>query len=114
MILDAKLNFQEHIKNILTKFNKTIGLLRKLQNMLPRGSLITIFKSFVRPHLDYSDVIYDQSFNNTFHQKMESIQYNPALAVTGAIRGSSREKLYQKLGLESLHQWRWYRKLCYF
>ena len=114
MILDAKLNFQEHIKNILTKVNKTIGLLRKLQNILPRGSLITIFKSFVSPHLDYSDVIYDQSFNNTFHQKMESVQYNAALAVTGAIRGSSREKLYQELGLESLHQWRWYRKLCYF
>ena len=51
MILDAKLNFQEHIKNLLTKVNKTIGLLRKLQNILPRGSLLTIFKSFVRPHM---------------------------------------------------------------
>ena len=51
MILDTKLNFQEHIKNILNKVNKTTGLLRKLQNILPRGSLLTIFKSFVRPHL---------------------------------------------------------------
>ena len=114
MILDTKLNFQEHIKNILTKVNKTIGLLRKLQNILPRESLLTIFKSSVRPHLDYGDVIYDQSYNNTFHQKMKSIQYNAALALTGAIRGSSREKLYQELGLESLQQRRWYRKLCYF
>ena len=81
---------------------------------MPRGSLLTIFKSFVRPHLDYGDVIYDQSYNNTFHQKMESIQYNAALAITGAIRGSSREKRYQELGLESLRQRRWYRKLCYF
>ena len=112
MILDAKLNFQENIKNLLTKVNKTIGLLRKLQNILPRGSLLTIFKSFVRPHLDYGNVIYDQSYNNTFHQKMESIQYNAALAITGAIRGSSREKLYQELGLESLQQRRWYKKLC--
>ena len=45
---------------------------------------------------------------------MESIQYNTALARTGTIRGSSREKLYQELGLESLEQQRWYRKLCYF
>ena len=45
---------------------------------------------------------------------MESIQYNTALARTGAIRGSSREKLYQELGLESFEQRRWYRKLCYF
>ena len=99
MILDTKLNFQEHIKSIITKVNKTIRLLRKLQNL---RSLLTICKSFVRPHLDYDDVIYDQSYNNTFYQKMESIQYNAALAITGAIRGSSREKLYQELGLESL------------
>ena len=44
MILDAKLNFQEHIKHLLTKVNKTIGLLQKLQNILPRRSLLTIFK----------------------------------------------------------------------
>ena len=59
-------------------------------------------------------MLYDQSFNNTFHQKMESIQYIAALALTGAIRGSSKEKLYQELGFEALQQRRWYRKLCYF
>ena len=114
LILDNKLNFQEHLQNILNKVNKTIGLLRKLRNILPREPLLTICKSFVRPHLDYGDVIYDQHYNNSFHQKLESIQYNAALAITGAIRGSSREKLYQELGFESLKQRRWFRKLCYF
>ena len=37
-----------------------------------------------------------------------------ALAKTGAIRGSFREKLYQELGFESLQQRWWYRKLCLF
>ena len=82
--------------------------------MLPMPALLTIYKSFIRPHLDYSDIIYDQAYNLSFHQKLESIQYNTALALTGAIRGSSREKLYQKLGLESLQLRRWYRKLCCF
>ena len=104
IILNTKLNFQEHIKNILTKDNKTIGLLRKLQNILPRASLLAIFKSFFRAHLDCSDVIYEQNYNNTFHQKMKSIQYHASLAIAGAIRGSSMEKLYQVLGLESLQQ----------
>ena len=36
-----------------------------------------------------------------FHEKPQSIQYNADLAVTGAVRGSSSEKLYQELGLES-------------
>ena len=56
IILDTKLNFQEHIKNILTKINKTTRLLRKLQSILPRGSLPTIFKLFVWLHFDYGDV----------------------------------------------------------
>ena len=114
MILDNKLNFREFLKNIWNKVNKTIELLRKLQNILPREPLLIIYKSFVRPHLDYSDVIYDQHYNNSFHQKLESIQYNAALAITGAIRGSSREKLYEELGLESLKQRRWFRKLLFF
>ena len=114
LILDNKLNFQEQLQNILNKVNKTIGLLLKLQNILPREPLLTIYKSFVRPHLDYSDAIYDQHYNNSFHQKLESIQYNAALAITGAIRGFSSEKVYQELGLESLKQRRWFRKLFYF
>ena len=114
MFLDSKLNFSEHLKTILQKTNKSIGLLRKLQTLLPRAPLIIIYKSFIRPHLDYGDMIYDQSFNMSFQQKMESIQYNAALAITGAIRGSSREKLYQELRLETLQQRRWYRKLCCF
>ena len=43
MILDFKLNFQENLENMLNKVNKTIGLLRKLQNTLPRPSLLTIY-----------------------------------------------------------------------
>ena len=56
MILDTKLDFSLHLKNAQNKVNKTIGLLRKLLDTLPRTSLITIFKSFIRPHLDYGDI----------------------------------------------------------
>ena len=114
VILDVKLTFQEHLKNVFNKTNKTIGLLRKLSNLLPRQALVSIYEAFVRPHLDYGDVVYDQAFNNSFRAKMKSIQYNACLAITGAIRGTSREKLYQELGLESLQLRRWYRKLCLF
>ena len=69
---------------------------------------------FARPHLDYWDIIYDETFNESFHQKIESIQYNAAIAITGAIRGASSKKLYQELGLESLRSRRSLRKLCLF
>ena len=70
MFLDYKLNFEDHLKTIVNKINKTIGLLRKLQNFLSRKSLLTMHKSFIRPHLDYGDIIYDQSYNTSFHQRL--------------------------------------------
>ena len=64
-----------------------MGLIRKFQPILPRFSLLTIYKTFVRPHLDYGDMIYDQTYNASFHRKLESIQYFACLAITGTIRG---------------------------
>ena len=87
---------------VFRKINKTIGLLRKLHVFLPRAALITIYKSFIRPHLHCGGIFYDQAYNMSFHQKLESIQYNACLAITGTIRGTSKEKLYQEIGLESL------------
>ena len=96
MIFDSKWSFDEHLKSVLKKISKTVGLLWKFQGILPRTSLITIYKSFARPHLGYGDIIYDHTFNESFHQMNESIQYNAAIAITGAIRGTSSEKLYQE------------------
>ena len=91
-----------------------VGLLRKLQLILPRRSLVIIYKSFIRPHLDYEDIIFDQAFNKSFYDNLESIQYNASLAITGVIRGTSKEKPYLELGFESLQQRRWFRKLFAF
>ena len=100
VILDSKLMFDEHVKMVSLKINKTLGLLRKLHNLLSRSALITIYKAFVRLHLDHGDILYDQAYNMSFHQKLESIQHNAYLSITDAIRGTSKEKLYQDVGLE--------------
>ena len=84
MYLNSKLNFSVHLKTIFQKTNKTIGLLHKLQSLLPSTPLI-IYKSFIRSHLDYGDMIYDQTFNMSFQQKMENIQHNAVLGITHAI-----------------------------
>ena len=82
--LDGKLDLRQHLQK-----NKTICL---LQNNLPRAPLVTIYKSFTRPHLDYRDILHDHTFNKFFRENLESIQYNVALIITDAIRGSSRNK----------------------
>ena len=112
--LDEKLNFSQHINIKISKANKGIGIIKRLSHIRPRKSLLTIYKSFIRPHLDYCDVTYDQPNNECFCTKIERIQYNAALAITGAIRGTSQIKLYKELGLESLRFRRWFRRLCTF
>ena len=58
--------------------------------------------------------MYDQSYNDSFHAKLESYQYKAALAMTGSIKGSSTEKLYQESGIEHLRSRRWFTKRCLF
>ena len=73
MYLDETLNFNLHIKEKMFKAMKGTGSIKKLSKTLPRHPLVTIFKSFVRPRLDYGDIIYDQPNNETFTQKVERI-----------------------------------------
>ena len=114
MFPDSKLNFFDHINEKIKKATKGVNVIRKMNLFLPRSSLLTIYKSFVRPHLDYGDVIYDQPNNSHLSDKIETVQYNAALAIiTGTIRGTSKEKLYQELGLESLKDKIWLRQMSY-
>ena len=88
--------------------------MRRFQPILSRSSLLTIYKTFIRSQLDYADVIYDQAYDSSFHEKLESLQYNACMGITGTITETSLEKLYQELGLESLKSRSWFRKLCNF
>ena len=65
LILDKKLTFNDHITSKLTTVNKLTSTLRKLYHYMPRDSLATIYKSFIRPHIDYADIIFDKPTNAT-------------------------------------------------
>ena len=75
---------------------------------------LRIYKSFVRANLDYGDIIFDKQNNKPFKSRIESTQYKACVAITGAIPGTSRERLYRELGLESLSDRCWFQKLAFF
>ena len=112
LVLDNRLTFKKNIKDKLNKAYFAAGKIERRRDILPCDSLVTIYKSFIRPHLDYWDVIYDQPNNDSFSDKIEQLQYKACLAITGAIEGTPRECLYNKVGLESLSSRRWCGKLC--
>ena len=59
---------------------------------MPQKSLLRKNKLFVKPYVDYGDITYDQSYVNTYHQRMESIQCKIPLALTNVIRSYSNDK----------------------
>ena len=70
LFLDQNLSFIHHMKKKLGKVMKGVTLIKKLSNAIPRLSLITVHKSFVRPPLDYGDIVYDEP-NNDFAKTLK-------------------------------------------
>ena len=103
------------------KAKKNIGILKHLSNFLSLKTLDQMYKALVRSHLDYCDVIYH--IPSITHQpplgralsslmeKVERVQYQAALAITDAWQGSSRSKIYDELGWETLSDRRKYRRV---
>ena len=111
MPLDCKLNFEEHLKTIFNKINKTIDLLRKFQNFLQRNRYLQYINplshhTLVMVTLFMTKLVILLSIKDWNH-------FNAMIAITGAICGTSKEKLYYELGLESLRNTRCHRKLSF-
>ena len=124
LVLDSKLTFKKHINEKLSIARKGIGVIKHLAAYLPLKSRDQIYKMYVRPHLDYCDIIYhnpaissnfDSSLTlNHQMQSLERTQYKAALAVSGAWKGTNRNKIYEELGWESLNDRRFFRRLIQF
>ena len=112
-ILDQRLNFRKHINEKIKKANKGLGLLKFLSKYTTRPVLDTIYKMYVRPHLDYGVVIYHEQLKDSM-QLVESVRFQAALIVTGCWKGSSKIKVYDDLGWESLSDRRHFRRLSIF
>ena len=56
--------------------------MKRLSINLPRNALLTIYKYFIRPHLDYGDILCDNPNNENFQSKLEKVQCRTCLAIT--------------------------------
>ena len=80
VFLDSRLNFSKHIKEAIIKVKRGISLLKYLSKYVSRNMLDTCYKLYVRPHLDYGDVIYHNQRADLMNS-IEQVQYNAALIV---------------------------------
>ena len=78
LMLDSNLSFNKHINEKIIKAKKNLGIIKHLSIFLPRKTLDQMYKDLVRSHFDYCDILTD------LMEKAERIQYQAALAITGA------------------------------
>ena len=113
LILDSGLSFEKHLNEKIIKATKNIGIIKHLSKFLPLKTLDEMYKVLVRSHLDYCNIIYHEPYNqinqpplgmtlNSLMEKVERIQYQAALAITGTWQGSNRSNLNEELGWETL------------
>ena len=108
LILDSKLSFTKHINDKIANARKGIGIIKHLASYIPLKSRDQIYKMYVRPHLDYCDIIYhipvisnnfDSSLTLNYQMNaLERTQYQAALAVSGTWKGTNKDKIYEELG----------------
>ena len=92
ILLDEKLNFIQYINTAILKKKQKDICNKKLRHSLPRKSFTTFYKAFLRPLVDYGEIIYDQPQNESFCEKLEPVQYKAALAIAVAIQDTSPVK----------------------
>ncbi len=111
--LDSRLNFSKHITEAIRSATKGLSLMKYLSKYVSRRVLDLCYKLYVRPHLDYGDVIYHNQREDLMNL-VEQVQYKAALIVSGCWQGTSRIKLYDELGWESLADRRWGRRMTLY
>ena len=123
LILDKKLSVSSHVGPKIKKANKGIGAIKFMSKYVSRTFLEQVYKTNVRPHLEYYDIIFHQpppeghlttTKLSVLMGKIESVQIQAAYAVSGAWKGTSTTKVYEELGWEWLSQRRWYRRMSVF
>ena len=101
VILNDKLNWEDHINHVISKANRKIGLMWKLSSELPRYAVENIYTSYIRPQLEYSAVIYNNCTREQ-SRRLEACQRKAAIACTRAYRRTNTENLLNELGWSKL------------
>jgi hypothetical protein len=112
LVVDSKLSWEDHIVEVCDKANRRLGIMRSLKYKLDRLSLERIYIGFIRPLLEYGDIVWDLPGESL--KPLETIQLNAARIVTGATAKSRSEGLYRETGWEPLHSRREFHRLSLY
>ena len=113
LTLSTDLRFHDHVNNIIRTINMLLGPIYPVAKFLSRSILENIYKTYIRPHFDYCDIIYDGNLTTTDAARLQTLQNRCARLVTGAMFRSSTTALLNDLGWERLETRRLIHRLLF-
>ena len=102
MTFSKDLRFHEHVNEIINKINKTLSPLYAIAKHLPRHTLEQIYKTYILPHFDNCDTIYDGHITLRDISRLETLQNRTARLTTGTLFRTASDKLRAELGWDKL------------
>ena len=113
LTFQSNMSWNNHILSVYEKASQRLNMLKPLKFKIDKSTLACLYKSFIRPIMEYGDIIWDNCTAGN-SELLESVQYQSARVVTGAIKGTSSNSLRQELAWEELSIRRKIHKLSYF
>ena len=101
IIFNSKGTWDDHITEVIRKTSKRLHRFRQLKYRLDRKTLEIIYKSYIRPVLEYADVVWD-NISNILVNELEKLQLNALRVITGLPRGTSHQLIYTETGIKPL------------
>ena len=113
LTISNTLSWSVHINRVIAKADKRLNVIRRCQKVLPRSCKEMLYKTTIRPVLDYGDIIYDACLKAE-SDAIEKCQRKAALICTGAFRLTSTERLLNELGWGKMENRRKVHRLTQF
>ena len=112
LTLQNNMSWNTYVVEIYDKASKRLNMLKLFKFHLDRSTLRCLYKSLIRPLMEYADIVWDNCTPGS-SDLLESVQYNAAKIITGAIKGTSARKLREELAWVKLETRRKIHKLSF-
>ena len=99
--IDSKLTFTQHCQEKVNKANKVLGYIRHTFKHLNQDTFLLLYKSLVRPHLEFSSCIWSPKYKYNI-DSIERVQRR-ATKLIPQLRDLPYTERLQQLNLETLN-----------
>jgi hypothetical protein len=103
MLISADLSWTSHIRQVVEGAQPKLNLMRSLMFKLDRSSLETIYKSFIRPKIEYGNVLYQSASAHELNL-LNNLEFEARRIITGAMARTSRAALLIETGWPTLQK----------